>query len=84
MKQPLIDDINPRLWYGITQAARLIGISPKTLSVKASIAPSLGGIEFRLNPSNGRREFKGEEMLRFIFREPPKPWRKYQKLSAKK
>lgn len=85
MKPPLPDEINPKLWYGTSQASRLLGIDPKTVNVKAKLGAMNGGLDFRINRSNNRKEFQGKELLRYLYGEPydPKPWRKYQKLGAR-
>lgn len=81
MKSPRPEEINPKLWYGVSRSSELLGIDPKTVNVKAK----QGELDYRINTSNGRKEFNGKELLRYLYREPKdsKPWRKYQKLGAR-
>lgn len=69
-KLPKPDLIDPRLYYTATNAALLCGVNPYTMRRYAAIGAAAGGVNGRHNPLNGKLEFKGEELLRFLFRIP--------------
>lgn len=73
MRFPRPDEINRKLWYGVSQAAFLLGIDRKTVSSRAAMGALYGGLDFRINKGNGRKEFKGEELLRYLHGLQPEP-----------
>lgn len=71
MKVPRPDEINPNLWYGVVQTSKLLGIDRKTVNSKAAVGAMNGGLDYRPNRGTGRKEFKGEELLRYLYGEMP-------------
>lgn len=62
MSLPKIDDIDSRIYYNTSQAARLLGMSRTTLIKREKD----GLIKCIISPINGHKEYKGTELLRYL------------------
>lgn len=82
MKFPRPEDINSNLWYCTSQAAYLLGIDRKTVANRAAMGAMCGGLDYRINKANGRKEFKGEELLRYLYGINPQTFRDKKRNSS--
>lgn len=61
-ERPMID---PDGRYGMMEAARLLGVDPKTLLNATKRDVSAGGIRFTIRRGSSRKVFRGAELLRY-------------------
>lgn len=50
---------------GITAAAKILGLDRKTLGRYAALGKREGGIDWKISPRTGRKQFLGKEIKRF-------------------
>ena len=57
--------VNPNGLYQLSEAAKALGVDPSTLSRAAQRAEGPRGIAFRVRKSNGRRVFRGQDIINY-------------------
>lgn len=55
--------LDPKGRFGITEASRVLGISPKTLRKRTTLSPRRGGVRFTIDKANGRMVFTGRALM---------------------